>query len=176
MSSREPPSERVSLRPLEGETDDMLALQRVLDDAPRHAHLVTGLPPGPADAQSVYTILPEGRSYDDKFVFGIFEGATMVGCIDCIRGYPETGTAHIGLLLVAESFEGRGIGRAAYAELEGLIAGWGCSRVRLGVVRTDDRVFAFWKRLGFVPTGEIKPHRYAAVVSELVVFHKRLGA
>jgi hypothetical protein len=57
------PSTQVTLRALGGEPDEMLALQRVIEDAPRYAHLITGVPPGPADAQSLYTILPEGKSY-----------------------------------------------------------------------------------------------------------------
>lgn len=38
----------------------MAELQRVIEEAPAYAHLITGVPPGPADAQSTYTMLPEG--------------------------------------------------------------------------------------------------------------------
>ena len=153
----------------------MLALQQVIEDAPRYAHLVTGVPPGAADAQSLYTVLPDGKTYDDKFVFGIYSDAAMVGCIDLIRGYPDPFTACIGLLLIAEQHEGKGIGRAAFEELERFIRSWNtCTLLRLGIVRTNDRAFRFWTRLGFAPTGEVKPHRYGTVVSEIVLYAKAL--
>jgi GNAT superfamily N-acetyltransferase len=101
----------------------------------------------------------------------------MVGCADLIRGHPDAATAHVGLLLVAERHEGRGIGSAAFKELEALVRSWhSCSRLRLGVVRSNDRALRFWSRLGFTPTGEVKPYRYASVVSEIVVFDKPLPA
>ena len=165
----------VTLRPIDGEPASMHALRRVLDASPRYAHLVTGVPPGPADAQSLYTMVPDGKAYDDKFVLGIHDGDTMVGCIDLIRGYPDPQTAHIGLLLVDEAHQGRGVGRAAYCAMEELVRRWGsCSRIRLGVVRTNDRAAAFWPRLGFAATGEVKPYRYGAIVSEVVVYAKAL--
>ncbi|HSW09778.1 MAG TPA: GNAT family N-acetyltransferase, partial [Bacillota bacterium] len=104
----------VTIRPLKGERSEMGELQRVIEGAPTYAELVTGLPPGRADAQSMYTILPEGKSYEDKFVFGIYRGSEMVGCVDLIRGYPDASTAYCGLLLVSEEHQRRGIGRRAF--------------------------------------------------------------
>jgi GNAT superfamily N-acetyltransferase len=152
----------------------MADLQRVLEGAPQYAELVTGAPPGPADAQSTYSGLPEGKSYEDKFVFGICCGADMVGCADLIRGYPDRHTAWLGLLLVAKAFERRGFGSAAYRELEAVVRSWGCKRIRLSVVRANAQALPFWRKLGFAPTGETKPYRYGAVVSEHILLEKRL--
>ena len=41
----------------------MAELQHVFESAPRFAELVTGVPPGLADAQSQYSILPDGKTY-----------------------------------------------------------------------------------------------------------------
>jgi len=168
----------VTLRLLEGERDDMEALQRVLEGAPTYAELVTGSPPGPADAQSTYTILPPGKGYEDKFVFGINLDGRMVGCADLIRGYPDPHTAHLGLLLIAEPFQRAGIGSAAYQAIEAYARAWGpdVTRMRIGVVRTNERVLPFWRKLGFAPTGEAKPYRYANVASETIVLVKPLRA
>jgi GNAT superfamily N-acetyltransferase len=167
--------DRVTLRLLHGEAGEMRELQRVLEEAPGYAHRVTGLPPGNADAESTYSALPEGKSYDDKFVFGIYDGPAMVGCADVIRGYPNPATAMLGLLLVSERYQRRGIGRRAYGLLEQLVRGWsGCDRVRIGVVRTNEAIIPFWIEQGFAPTGEVRPYRYASVASEVLVFEKRL--
>jgi GNAT superfamily N-acetyltransferase len=167
----------ISLRLLDGDPAVMSELQRVLEDAPAYAELVTGAPPGQADAQSTFSVLPPDKSYDDKFVFGVYRDARMIGCIDLIRGFPQPQTAHLGLLLIAESQQRRGHGTAAYHAVEDTIRRWGtCTEVRIGVVRTNAGVLPFWSRLGFVPTGEVKPYRYANVVSETVILVKPLAA
>jgi GNAT superfamily N-acetyltransferase len=136
---------------------------------------VTGAPPGAAGAQSLFTILPEGRSYEDKFVFGIFLDGRMLGCIDIIRGYPAGNTATLGLLLVAEQYQRTGMGRLAYAELEQLIRAWNsCDRVSLGVVMTNSDVIAFWRKLGFSETGEMRVYEYGPVHSRMVIMEKSL--
>ena len=148
----------VTIQLLKGERSEMAELQRVIEDAPTYAELVTGLPPGPADAQSTYTILPEGKFYKDKFVLGAYRWGTMVGFADLIRGYPDPTTAYLGVLVISEKHQRRGIGRAVFELLEGLVRSWGtCDRIRLAVVRTNERVVPFWESLGFEATGETKP-------------------
>jgi len=167
--------DRVIVRLLEGAYSEMAELQRVIEEAPTYAQLVTGVPPGPADAQSTYTILPEGKSYEDKFVFGIYRGTEMVGCADVMRGYPDAATAYLGLLLVSERHQRQGIGRRAFEWLEEFVRGWGtCDRIRVAVVRTNEGVMPFWRRLGFEPTGEVNAYRYGSVLSESVIFEKHL--
>ena len=167
--------EDVTLRLLQGEPAEMAALQRVIEGAPLYAELMTGVPPGPADVQSTFTILPEGKSYEDKFVFGVLLGGRMVGCADLVLGYPTADTAYLGLLLISERFQHRGIGQAAYHHLEAFVQGWGtCDRIRLAVVRVNEPVTSFWERLGFRPTGETKPYRYGPVISESILFERAL--
>ena len=166
----------VTIRLLHGEPVEMREFQRVLEEAPTYAHRITGVPAGRADAQSTYTVLPQGKSYDDKFVFGIYRADEMVGCVDLIRGYPDFATALLGLVLVSEKRQRQGIGRSAYVLIEQFIRDWRtCDRIRIGVVRTNEAVLPFWTHLGFGPTGEVKPYRYGSVVSETVVLEKRLS-
>lgn len=147
------------------ERSEVEELQRVIEEAPTYAQLVTGVPPGPADAQSRYTILPEGKSYDDKFVFGIYHGGKMVGCADFVRGYPTPRTAYLGLLLISEKHQRRGIGRVAFQLLEDFVRSWGtCDRIRLAVVRTNAQVVPSGRLLGSTlrarssPIGTVPSH------------------
>lgn len=166
---------RVTIRLLQGETAEMREFQRVLEEAPTYTHRITGYPPDAADAQSTYSALPEGKRYEDKFVFGIFSGEEMIGCVDLIRGYPTKNTALIGLLLLSEHYQHRGLGREAYFLIEDFIRSWHkCDRVRIGLVRTNEEVMPFLAKLGFEPTGETKPYRHASVVSEAVILEKQL--
>jgi GNAT superfamily N-acetyltransferase len=165
----------VSLRLIESDASEMAKLQHVFESAPKFAEAVTGMPPGLADTQSLCSILPEGKTYEDKFVFGIFFGNEMVGCADVIRGYPGPTIAMLWLLLIAETFQRRSIGRAAYGELERRIRAWGtCDRVRIGVVETNAAVMPFWQKLGFERTGESRPYRHGSVLSECIYFEKPL--
>jgi GNAT superfamily N-acetyltransferase len=165
----------ISIRVLHGELPEMAELQRVLEEAPSYSHRITGLPPGPADAQSTYSALPPDKTYDDKFVFGIWRAGAMIGVIDLIRGYPREDIAYVGLLLLSEKHQGRGYGRAAYHLLEEQIRSWGtCRRVRLAVVRVNAEAIPFWLGLGFQATGEVTPYRYASIVSEHLLFEKVL--
>jgi ribosomal protein S18 acetylase RimI-like enzyme len=92
-----------------------------------------------------------------------------------IRGFPDPTTAHLGLLLISESAQGRGIGRVGYMAIEDVIRSWaGCRCVRIGVVRTNEGVIAFWKKVGFAETGEVKPYCYGTVVSETIILTKAL--
>jgi len=172
----------IAIRRLEGGGAELRELQRVLEEAPDYAQRVTGLPPQNADAQSLLAALPEGKTHADKFVFAIYRNREMIGCADLIRGYPHPATAMLGLLLLSERRQRRGMGRRAYCLLEGIVRSWGsCERVRIGVVRSNEQVTPFWTQLGFAPTGEVRPYRHGCVASEVLVFEKpllpaRLGA
>ena len=167
--------EDVALRLLSSDPAERVTLQHVLEGAPGYAQRVTGAPPGAAHAQSTFTALPAGKTYADKFLFGIFAGNEMVGCIDLIRGYPTANAATLGLLLVAEQHQGMGIGRRAYALLERFASRWGnCDVIRLGVVMTNAEVLGFWRKLGFSETGETKPYNHGSVCSQTIIMEKPL--
>jgi RimJ/RimL family protein N-acetyltransferase len=153
-----PGSDALTLRPLTGRAAEMAALQGVLEAAPAYFRIVGGAPPGPAEAQSLFTALPPGKGYDDKFVWGLYSGPAMIGCADVIRGYPTADKAVIGLLLLAESWQQYGFGRAFAALVEQAIADWSAiTRLRIGVALANPRALRFWQRLGYIETGEVKP-------------------
>jgi RimJ/RimL family protein N-acetyltransferase len=169
---REP---EVSLRILDGCGEGLRELQRVLEEAPAYAEWLTGAPPGAAEARSLFNALPPGKSYEDKFVFGIHVDDAMVGCVDLVRGYPNEATAMLGLLLVSEKHQRKGIGRRSYPLVEECVRSWPrCERVRIGVVLANEPVLAFWRGIGFEPTGEVKPYRHGGVVSQIVVLERQV--
>lgn len=151
---------------------DRQLLQRVLEEAPEYAMKVTGAPPNPHAADSLLAELPEGKTYEDKFVFCLQLSNHMVGCADVLRGFPVPEKAFLGLLLIGEPWQGRGLGAAAYAELEALVRSWGCRTIRLAVVQANGHVLGFWKKLGFEETGERVEYSAGSVQSELVLMEK----
>jgi len=106
------------LQPLQGTQAEIAEMQRVLAGAPTYFELTTGHPPGAAEGQDLFTSLPPGLDYQDKFVWAIRHDDRSVGCIETVKGWPGPGTAIIGLFLLQESSTGLGIGGQAYRLLE----------------------------------------------------------
>lgn len=158
-------SSALTMRILLGEREEMEELQVVFESSPIFAERMTGVPFGPAEALSVYTVLPENVSYDRKFVFGFFLGKRMVGCADIIIDYPEVGICNVGLLLLAEPFQGNGFGRSAYSLLEAYAkSSHSCKSARVSVARCALSK-GFWIKLGFSEMGHTKPYIYSKIAS-----------
>ena len=163
------------LRELKGEPAEMAALQSVLEAAPRYFETVTGGPPGPAEAQSTFTALPPGRSYADKRVYGLYAGDALIGVADVVRGWNSPEKSIIGLLLLAEAWQGRGFGRAFATLVLRAIAEWPeIATVRVAVVRSNPGALAFWRQLGFRETGEVRAAT-PPFVADVVVLERPLA-
>jgi GNAT superfamily N-acetyltransferase len=167
----------VRLRLLTGQPCEMAALQKVLEGAPTYAERVTGHPPGAAEAQSLFSVLPPEMTYDSKYVYGLeLDGPEIIGCADVIRGWPVPSTTLIGLLLLDEKHQGQGLGRSAYLAVEGKVRRWPeIDMLRISVVRSNAVTLPFWRRMGFAETGEVvHPYVYGQLASESVVLAKPL--
>jgi ribosomal protein S18 acetylase RimI-like enzyme len=164
----------VTLREVAGDPEELAALQRVMESDEDYFLRVAGHPPGPADAQSTLMFVPDGRSPEDKAPFGVWADDELVGILDLLLRYPDDETLYIGLLLIDRGRQGQGIGTAAYQALEReLLPRWPwVRRLRLSVVRTNDQVLGFWRRLGFTETGEVRPWRYDKLESESILMDK----
>lgn len=152
----------VMLRPIAPEEVD--AVQELIEADPAYVERVTGLPPGPADAQSLLMIVPPELPPERKTVYGVRDDSgALVGLVDVLRGYPDEATAYVGLLQIRADLQGRGLGRRAHDALLDVVRGWPEIRtVRLAVVETNASVAAtFWQALGYRPAGEPVPYRYA---------------
>jgi len=160
----------LTLRLLSGEPAEMAALQCVLEAAPSYYQAVTGAPPQGALAQSTFTALPPDKSYDDKFVWGLYAADAMIGCADVIRGYPTRDKALIGLLLLAEPWQQRGLGRAFAALVEQAIGAWKeIATLRVGVAVSTPGALAFWRKLGYAEIGEVKRAGHDSNVDVMVL-------
>ncbi|WP_244219909.1 hypothetical protein [Paraburkholderia terricola] len=83
-------------------TNDIDRLQAVRKGAPGYSVAVEGKLPTPNAAIEVLDALPPGKGRSDKFVYEIAHDTEVVGCLEMVRGYPETDIAFIGLLLFRE--------------------------------------------------------------------------
>jgi uncharacterized protein len=163
------------LRPVGPE--DVEALQELIEADPGYTERVTGYPPGPADAQSLLMMRPEGLPEEAKAVLGAFVTDRLVAVVDLIRGYPNDHTAFIGLLQVHWNHQGGGLGGATYDAVQRYVeTSWPEIRtLRLAIVDTNARIATgFWLRQGFTPTGEERPYRYDKLESIARLYEKAL--
>lgn len=151
------------------EPSDVRALQRLLEAAPSYSIVIQGTPPSGTAAEELLSELPPGRTLEDKFVLGIFEGDALVGCADLFRGYPAPQFAYIGLLLFSEADQRRGFGTEALAHIDALAASWGCRILRIGVIETNLRALSFWRRAGF---REVDRKAIAGFTGEAVIMDR----
>jgi diamine N-acetyltransferase len=84
------------------------------------------------------------------FPLGAEEPDGSVPPADTVRGFI------IVRLMVDSRFQGHGHGRAALEAIVELIRGRGLSTIRLSVVADNKQALGFYRRNGFVETGEIR--------------------
>ena len=150
---------------------DQQALFELLKQAEAYSLLVEGVLPSFDDAIEDLSDLPPGKSAEDKFFFGIHHSDRLVGCADLIRAYPDPDIAYLGLMLFAETSQGKGYGKLALAYLSREAFAWGCRRMRLGVVETNAAGLRFWQREGF---SEIYRKTVEGFTGDVIVMQKHL--
>lgn len=98
--------------------------------------------------------LPPGKTYDDKYFVGYYDGEALVAIMDIISGYPNEETLYIGLFMTDVSLQGKGVGTKIIDELSEYIAGIGFERMELAWVKGNPQAEGFWTKNKFVPIGE----------------------
>lgn len=159
-------------RPMQATDEaDVQALFGLLKQAEAYSILVEGVSPSFEDAVENLVEVPPGKTIEDKFFFGIHQAETLVGCVDLIRAYPDPDIAYLGLMLFAESSQGKGLGKHSLDHLIRLACDWGCRHMRLGVIETNVRGLRFWQREGFA---EIYRKTLEGFTGDVIVMQKTI--
>lgn len=115
----------------------------------------------------VLTVLPPGRTIDEKYFVGFYEQQTLVALMDLVIHHPTPEVAFIGWFMVDMAYQNRGVGRHLVAELAEFLGQNGFRYIRLGYVKGNKESEGFWMRNGFVPTGkEYEQDQYTVVLME----------
>lgn len=162
---------------------DAAAVQHLLEAGGGFTERIRGRAPAPGDGLAILTDLPPDAAPEAKLVLGLLSSGPdtgpedLLGLVDVIRDWPEPGTAHIGLLLTHQDHRGRGLGRLLHESLLAqLRALGGTDRLRIGIVATNSEVAApFWERLGYLPTGEVRPFADGPVRSTTTILARPLA-
>jgi RimJ/RimL family protein N-acetyltransferase len=83
--------------------------------------------------------------------------------------------AVIGLLLIAEAWQRRGLGRAFERLVVQTLGDWSeITTVRIAVIETNAGALAFWRKLGYRETGERRPAS-PPFVADAIVLEQPIG-
>lgn len=171
----------ISLLPLDAELH-AAALQAVYAATPGY-WAQYGLPAAPAgQAQSD---LEAGNTTPGRYLLGIVQrvdaadaaaGAELIGVLDFRLHWPAENTAYIGMLMVAEPYQRRGVGSEAWS----LLAPWlatnaGISTARTGVEQFNLAALKFWQQVGFRLTGDSDRVRSGDAFVRLLYLERALG-
>jgi RimJ/RimL family protein N-acetyltransferase len=148
-----PPLLGPRLAAVEATRADEARLQACLEAAPGYFTLTEGAPP---ERDAAARLLDEAEADPARRVLLLAgRGGRALGVLDLWLDQPEPGTAHVGLLLVAEAFQGQGYGAEATFALERALAAAGYGCLRLSVGDENHGAHAFWARVGFAPVGRL---------------------
>lgn len=138
---------------------DRDALVRLVADNGGYSERIHGRSALPTDAEEILTERPPTLRADRKHVLGLFDDEELVAVADVLRGYPSADFAYLGLLQVAARCHGQGLGRALHEHVLALVRTWPeVVTIRLAVADPNRaQADPFWRRLGYVPTGEATP-------------------
>lgn len=140
---------------------DIPVLQRLYEACADFVLLVDGTRVSPTAAEETFRDGPPGRSLDDKFLYGLFDGqGEMAAVLEGTRGYPDEGTWWIGLLMLAPGVRGQGLGCRLVSGFAGYAAGQGAAALMLGVVEENQAALAFWQRMGFTIQSKTEPRPF----------------
>lgn len=153
---------------------DVAALQELLESQPEYAEQLTGFPPGPSDALSALLSVPPDFDPWRKRALGLWEGDALVAFADVLMGYPDARTAYVGLLIVHGQHQRTGLGRRLQQAVDALVADEpGLERLQLSVISTTNGASEpFWVSMGYRPTHEQKPYRYARTVGTVRLWER----
>jgi GNAT superfamily N-acetyltransferase len=126
---------------------DWDAVQRVFDGDPAFFSEINGRT---FSAEEVCTMLPPGRTMDDKFVFALECDGRIEGMFDLVRGYPEPHVMYLGLIFLSTAIRGGGRGRRCLHALYAWARAMGATAMRLGVVEPNLKARHLYATEGFV--------------------------
>lgn len=110
--------------------------------------------------------LPEGKAKADKFYVGFWNGSDLVAVMDFVYAYPDEETVFIGLFMVDQAYQRKGIGSQIVTEALAYFTKK-FRKARLAYVKGNPQSQHFGEKQGFKPIGsEVKQELYTVVIVE----------
>jgi GNAT superfamily N-acetyltransferase len=133
------------------ESEDGNDVQAMFENDSEFFERYHGYPPG-AEAQSLYVAVPEGKTYEDKILIGIFkpDDSSIIGVVDLIRDFPCTHTWYVGLIFIRKDCRRSGIGARFIKTVEERVLRAGGKEIQLRVISENIPSIEFFKKNGYI--------------------------
>ncbi|MGC2047317.1 MAG: GNAT family N-acetyltransferase [Gallionella sp.] len=93
---------------------------------------------------------------DDLLILLCLSGEEIIGSVHLER--IDAATAYMGMLVIRPVLQGQGLGKQFIREAEDAArAEWGTARLQIQVITLRHELIAYYERLGYRRTGEIRP-------------------
>jgi GNAT superfamily N-acetyltransferase len=159
------------------ELGDAEVLQPLYEQCTEFALLTDGKPASPTAARDEFDAVPEGKTTQDKYIFGLFDSRNvLLGMIESIRNYPDNKTWWLGLMMLAPEQRGKGLGSEFYKGFEHCVAALGVQHVSLSVVEANEEGLRFWKKMGFEVIHKTSPKQFGDKRHRLYVMSRTVNA
>ena len=99
--------------------------------------------------------VPGGMSCLSKAFLGFWDGDKLVAVLELVFDYPEYNFAYVGLFMMSASRQGTGEGSRIMEEVFRWLKNDGYTWVELAYTYGNEQSEHFWKKNGFVGTGDI---------------------
>lgn len=101
------------------------------------------------------TALPPGKTEEDKWYVGFYEGRKLAAVMDLVFGYPQDDIAWIGFFMVDQEMQGKGVGTRMIDEMMAFLKTKGVRSVQLAYVQGNEQSRHFWQKQRFSETGKV---------------------
>jgi len=156
--------------------EDVKAIQALFEQCLDYMLLVDGHPAEPNGVEEDFLSVPSGKSYDDKFVFGIMnQQFDMIGVLETLRWYPDEKTWWIGLLLFTPETRSQGIGQKVLRGFVEYVRQSGAQEIMLGVVEENILAYKFWKKMGFEFVRKTEPRKFGNKTQTVIIMRRSIS-
>ncbi|WP_097027043.1 GNAT family N-acetyltransferase [Clostridium peptidivorans] len=136
--------------------DDIKIMKSLCERCLDYYLLQNAAPPSKEDAEEIFTELPPGKNYEDKFVLGLFNhNDQLIGIIDIVKNFPTLGQWMLGLLLIDPNERCNGLGRIVHNALVKWTIDSGATSLRIGVLEENINGINFWSNVGYTKIKEV---------------------
>ncbi|MGB6168698.1 MAG: GNAT family N-acetyltransferase [Geitlerinemataceae cyanobacterium] len=154
---------------------DTHLLQGLYDRCAEFFILTDGLAPSPTAADEEFDDVPEGKTAEDVYIFGLFDSRNnLLGEISAVRHYPDVQTWWIGLMMLDPEYRGQGLGADFFRGFEHWVSAQGISQISLVAIEANETGLQFWKRMGFEAIRKTPPRQYKAKTHAVYVLSRAI--
>lgn len=151
---------------------DLDKIQNVCNSCSDFYLLDKGVVADKDEAKNIINSLPNGKTFDDQFNFGIFnESNNLIGLVHIIKDYPNLDVWMLGLMLIDPNERNKGLGMLVHNEIVNFIKNHKGNKIRIGVLKENKNALRFWRLAGYELEKEIEMDRDDNIVKKILVFN-----